>query len=79
MEPTFKDYFDKMSNSLNAIHTDIRANTTQLMDLVKWRPDLERRVDQLSTTVAELQQGRPATAGEEHLAGAPAPSFQFQA
>ncbi|KAE8817904.1 hypothetical protein D1007_04253 [Hordeum vulgare] len=55
MEPTFKEYFDKLSNSLDVVHTDIRANTTQLADLAKWCPVLERRVDQLSMPVVELR------------------------
>lgn len=72
MDLTFKDYFDKLSNSLDGIHADIRSNTTtiqttaaKLDDLVQWRPDLERRVDLLTTAVAELQQGRSASEEEQ--------------
>lgn len=45
MDPSFNDYFDKLSNSLNGIHADIRSNTTtiqamaaRLDDLVQWLP-----------------------------------------
>ena len=55
MEPSFKDYFDKLMGSLDAIHADICSHTTKLDDLAQWRPDLEKRVDQLAVMVAELQ------------------------
>ena len=54
MDPSFKDYFDKLAGSLDAIHTDIPSHTAKLDDLAQWRPNLERRMDQLSTVVAEL-------------------------
>ena len=73
MDPSFKDYFDKLTNSLDAIHSDIRSHTTKLDDLGQWRPDLERRVDQLSAAVAELQQVRTAPTPEEQPALTPAP------
>ena len=72
MDPSFKDYFDKLTSSLDAIHSDIRSHTTKLDDLGQWRPDLERRVDQLSVAVDELQ-ARPAATTEERSAEAPAP------
>ena len=73
MDPSFKEYFDKLTNSLDAIHSDIRSHTTKLDDLGQWRPDLEWRVDQLSAAVAELQ-ARPATIMEERPVEAPAPA-----
>lgn len=73
MDPSFKDYFDKPTTSLDAIHSDIRSHTTKLDDLAQWRPDLERRVGQLSIAVAELQQARPAPAAAGQPATAPAP------
>ena len=72
MDPSFKDYFDKLTNSLDAIHSDIRSHTTKLDDLGQWCPDLERRMDQLSAVGAELQ-AWPAAATEEWAAEAPTP------
>lgn len=60
MDPSFKEYFNKLTSSLDGIHADIRSTAAKLEDLVAWRPELERRVDRLSIAVAELQQGRPA-------------------
>ena len=65
MDPTFKEYFNKLTSSLDGIHADIRSTAAKLEDLVAWRPELERRVDRLSTAVAELQQGRPAAEEEQ--------------
>ncbi|XP_020184713.1 uncharacterized protein [Aegilops tauschii subsp. strangulata] len=73
MEPSFKDYFDKLTGSLDAIHADIRGHTAKLDDLAQWRPDLEKRVDQLAVAVAELQQARPAPTAEGQSAVARAP------
>nr|XP_040258848.1 uncharacterized protein LOC120976091 [Aegilops tauschii subsp. strangulata] len=73
MEPSFKDYFDKLTGSLDAIHADIRGHTAMLDDLAQWRPDLEKRVDQLAVAVAELQQARPAPTEEGQSAAARAP------
>ena len=36
MDPSFKDYFDKLTNSLDAIHSDIRSHTTKMDDLGQW-------------------------------------------
>ena len=51
MDPSFKDYFDKLSNSLEGIHANIHSNTAMIQattarldDIVQWCPDLERRV-----------------------------------
>lgn len=73
MDPSFKDYFDKLNGSLEAIHADIRSHTTKLDDLGQWCPDLEWCVDQLSAAVAELQQARPAPTVEEQVTVATAP------
>ncbi|KAE8821699.1 hypothetical protein D1007_00105 [Hordeum vulgare] len=77
MDPSFKDYFEKLITSLDAIHIDLCANTmainttvAKLDDLVQWHPDLERRVEQLSIAVAKLQHGRPMVSEEEQAAKA---------
>lgn len=48
MDPSFKDYLDKLSSSLDEIRSNMRTNmaavksqTAKLDDLVKWRSDLE--------------------------------------
>ncbi|KAE8808075.1 hypothetical protein D1007_15503 [Hordeum vulgare] len=74
MDPSFKDYFDMLTNSINAIHTGLRSNTmaidstvAKLDEMVHSHPDLECRVEQLSSAVAELQQGRLTPSEKEHV------------
>ena len=62
MEPTMKEYMERITSSMDEFCLELRnntaaihANTSRLDDLLTWRPDLERRV-------ADLQQGRAPAA-----------------
>ena len=56
MDPAVKAYLDNLTAKMEA-NTTV---TNRLDDLENWRPDLERRVSDLSDVVTALQQARPS-------------------
>lgn len=82
MDPTMKDYMEKITSSMEEFRLELRnnttavhANTARLDDLVAWRPDLERHINQLTEAVADLQNGRAPAAASPGVA-ATWPSLQ---
>ncbi|XP_073359664.1 uncharacterized protein [Aegilops tauschii subsp. strangulata] len=75
MDPTMKEYMEKITSSMDEFRVELRnntaavhANTAKLDDLLTWRPDLERHVAKLSDAVADLQQGRTPAAAASGVA-----------
>lgn len=66
MDPMLKDYLDKLHQDskadtaivmyrLEAQASQLRNQTQQIDDLLRWKPDLEARFAKLETMVATLQ------------------------
>jgi hypothetical protein len=76
MDPALKEYLDSMradaaalQSSIDAVHAkqddmshQIEYQSTHLLDLCGWKPEIEARFAQLEATVANLQRTLPASA-----------------
>ncbi|KAI5015115.1 hypothetical protein ZWY2020_056505 [Hordeum vulgare] len=64
MDPTMKDYMEKITSSMDDFHLELHNNTgaicaniANIDDMFSWRPDVECLVSDLGVVVADLQQG----------------------
>lgn len=61
MDPAIKTYHDKLSSMMEANTAALIAISSKIDDLTSWRPDLEKRVADLSATVTALQKAQPSS------------------
>ncbi|XP_044370802.1 uncharacterized protein [Triticum aestivum] len=55
MDPSVQSFLERLETTLKEHTAAIHASNSKIDDLVAWRPDLERRVTDLSEAVAVLQ------------------------
>ncbi|XP_051177859.1 uncharacterized protein [Lolium perenne] len=79
MDPSLREYLDRMELNANTradsivatqhgISQQLAAQSTQLRDLVDWRPGLEARLAHLQGAVSELQRARSASSSDDGTA-----------
>ena len=64
MDPALKEYLDKLHQDAkaNSAHVlkQLQTQSSQIEDLLRWKPDLEARFAKLETTVVTLQAAAPS-------------------
>lgn len=84
MDPSIQAFLDRLDSTLVAdtmAIASIQASTAKIDDIISWRPDLERRVADLSEAVAALQlercllRRRPRESTRRQRPAAPIPAL----
>ena len=74
MDPALKEYLDKLHQDAKSdsasVLKQLQAQTSQIEDLLRWKPDLEARFTKLETTVALMQAAPPQPAAPPSSSGA---------